>query len=63
MRATWRLAAPLAFAAAGALFATSAGAARGGDLRGGLRSDLTELIRAEEQRAAEVGGRVDRLRA
>lgn len=63
MRATWRLAAPLAFAAAGVLFATSAGAARGGDLRGGSRSDLTDLIRAEEQRAAEVTGRVDRLRS
>lgn len=63
MRATWRLAAPLAFAAAGVLFATSAGVSRGGDLRGGSRSDLTDLIRAEEQRAAEVAGRVDRLRA
>lgn len=63
MRSPWRLAAPLAFAAAGVLFATSAGAARGGDLRGGTRSDLTDLIRAEEQRAAEVNDRVDRLRA
>jgi uncharacterized protein YlxW (UPF0749 family) len=62
VRATWRLAAPLAFAAAGVLFATSAGAARGGDLRGGDRSDLADLIRAEEQRADEVTDRVERLR-
>ena len=63
MRPVWRLAAPLAFALAGLLFATSAGAARGGDLRGGSRSDLADLIRAEEQRADEVTSRVDRLRA
>jgi uncharacterized protein YlxW (UPF0749 family) len=59
----WRLAAPLAFALAGLLFATSAGAARGGDLRGGSRSDLTDLIRAEEGRAHEATRRVDRLRS
>lgn len=63
MRSVWRLAAPLAFATAGVLFATSAGAARGGDLRGGSRSDLSDLIRAEERRADEVAARVDRLRA
>ena len=34
MRALWRVAAPVAFAAAGVLFATSAGTANGGDLRG-----------------------------
>ena len=62
MRTVWRLAAPLAFATAGVLFATSAGAARGGDLRGGSRSDLADLIRAEQRRADEVTGRVDRLR-
>lgn len=63
MRAVWRLAAPLAFATAGLLFAASAGAAHGGDLRGGSRSDLTELIRAEERRADDVTRRVDGLRA
>ena len=62
MRAVWRLAAPLAFATAGVLFATSAGAARGGDLRGGSRSDIADLIRAEQRRADEVTRRVDRLR-
>jgi len=63
VRAVWRLAAPVAFATAGVLFATSAGAARGEDLRGGSRSDLADLIRAEQRRADEVTSRVDRLRA
>lgn len=62
MRPVWRLAAPLAFATAGLLFAASAGAARGGDLRGGSRSELTDLIGAEERRADDVARRVDRLR-
>jgi uncharacterized protein YlxW (UPF0749 family) len=63
VRAVWRLAAPVAFAAAGVLFATSAGVARGGDLRGGSRTDLSEVILAEERRADEVAARLDRLRA
>lgn len=62
MQALWRLAAPVAFATAGVLFATSAGAARGGDLRGGARSDVRDLIRVEERRAGEVASRVERLR-
>ena len=62
MRALWRVAAPVAFAAAGVLFATSAGAAHGGQLRG-TRSDLGDLIRAEQQRADDLTRRVDGLRA
>ena len=62
MRALWRVAAPMAFAAAGVLFATSAGAANGGQLRG-TRSDLGDLIRAEQQRADDLTRRVDGLRA
>ena len=62
MRALWRVAAPVAFAAAGVLFATSAGAANGGQLRG-TRSDLGDLIRAEQQRADDLTRRVDGLRA
>jgi uncharacterized protein YlxW (UPF0749 family) len=61
VRALWRVAAPVAFAAAGVLFATSAGAANGGQLRG-TRSDLGDLIRAEQQRADDLTQRVDRLR-
>jgi len=51
----------VAFAAAGVLFATSAGTANGGDLRG-TRSDLGDLIRAEQQRADALSRQVDRLR-
>jgi len=61
VRALWRVAAPVAFAAAGVLFATSAGTANGGDLRG-TRSDLGDLIRAEQQRADDLTRQVDRLR-
>ena len=63
MAVVWRMAAPVAFAAAGILFATSAGASRGADLRGGTSSDLADLIRAEERRADDVTRQVDRLRA
>jgi uncharacterized protein YlxW (UPF0749 family) len=59
----WRFAAPLAFATAGVLFATSAGASRGADLRGGSRSDLPDLIQAEQRRADETAQRLDRLRS
>ena len=62
MRALWRVAAPVAFGAAGVLFAASAGAAHGGDLRG-ARSDLGDLIRAEQQRADALIDQVERLRA
>ncbi len=62
MRTFWRVAAPLAFATAGILFATSAGAAHGGDLRGGSRSDLRDLIRSDERRASQVFERVEGLR-
>ncbi|MGZ4592371.1 MAG: DUF881 domain-containing protein, partial [Actinomycetes bacterium] len=61
-RGMWRLAVPVAIALAGVLFATSAGAARGGDLRGGSRTDLTDLIRAQERRAEDATQRVEALR-
>jgi uncharacterized protein YlxW (UPF0749 family) len=63
VRGMWRLAVPVAFGLAGVLFATSAGAARGGDLRGGSRTDLTDLIRAQERRAEDATRRVEGLRA
>jgi uncharacterized protein YlxW (UPF0749 family) len=62
VRGVWRLAVPAAFACAGLLFATSAGAARGGDLRGS-RDDLSDLIRAQEHRVDVSTRQVDRLRA
>jgi uncharacterized protein YlxW (UPF0749 family) len=52
----------VAFGAAGVLFATSAGVANGGDLRG-TRSDLGDLIRAEQQRADDLTRQVEQLRA
>lgn len=63
MRRTWRLVVPVVFALAGVLFATSAGAARGGDLRGGARTDLPGVIRAEQQRVVRATAVVERLRA
>jgi uncharacterized protein YlxW (UPF0749 family) len=63
VRGMWRLAVPVAFALAGVLFATSAGAARGGDLRGGSRTDLADLIRDQEHRVDDATGRVETLRA
>ncbi len=62
MRGVWRLAVPAAFACAGVLFATSAGAARGGDLRGGNRTDLADLIRVQEQKVADSTRSVEALR-
>lgn len=61
MRALWRVTAPVAFGAAGVLFATSAGVANGGELRG-ARSDLGDLIRAEQQRADDLTRQVEQLR-
>ena len=62
MRRRWRLAVPLVLALAGVLFATSAGASRGRDLRGD-RGNLPDLIRAEEGRLADVTERIEGLRA
>lgn len=50
------------FSLAGLLFATSAEVARGTDLRPGSRSDLPELIRAEQGRVAGQSREVARLR-
>lgn len=63
MRSKWRAVVPLVFGLAGVLFATSAGAAKGGDLRGGARTNLPELIRAEQQRSVRTTAVVEGLRA
>lgn len=47
-RSAWTIAVPVIWALAGLLFATSAGAARGTDLRGG-RADLPALIRTQAE--------------
>lgn len=62
MRGVWRLAVPVVFGLAGVLFVTSAATSKGGELRGGTRSDLPDLIRAQEQRIAAATRDVDRLR-
>ncbi|NHC16316.1 DUF881 domain-containing protein [Motilibacter sp. E257] len=59
----WKVLAPVAAACAGLLFAASAGAARGADLRAGERTDLTDLIRAAERRVAAQTQDVGELRA
>jgi uncharacterized protein YlxW (UPF0749 family) len=63
VRGVWRLAVPVAFGCAGLLFAASAGAAHGGDLRGGSRTSLTDLIRAQESQVGAATRRVERLRS
>jgi uncharacterized protein YlxW (UPF0749 family) len=62
VRGIWRLAVPVAFACAGVLFATSAGAAHGGDLRGGNRTDLVDLIRVQEHKEADSSRQIQQLR-
>jgi len=62
VRGRWRLAVPLVLALAGVLFATSAGASRGGDLRG-ERNNLPDLIRAQEDRVDRATERIEALRA
>ena len=59
----WRLAVPAVAVLAGLLFAATARAAGGTDLRGGDRSDLPGLIRAEQERAASADAQVRALRA
>jgi uncharacterized protein YlxW (UPF0749 family) len=61
VRRRWRLAVPLVFVLAGVLFATSAGASRGRDLRSDP-GNLADLIRAEERRLTDATARIERLR-
>ncbi|MGH8868515.1 MAG: DUF881 domain-containing protein [Actinomycetes bacterium] len=62
-RRVWALAVPLVFVLAGVLFATSAETAQGTDLRAGRRTELTDLIRAEEERVASSQRQLQDLRA
>lgn len=57
----WRLAAPVVLAVSGMMFALSARASDGEDLRGGRYTELTDLVRAEEQRASELTERLESL--
>ncbi len=58
----WHAVTPLVFALAGVLLATSAHLSRGTDLRAGSRTELTELIGAQQQRLAQRSQDVARLR-
>ena len=57
----WLLAAPVVLAVSGMMVALSARASDGEDLRGGRYTELTDLVRAEEQRAAELTDRLESL--
>ena len=59
----WRLAVPAVAVLAGLLFAATARAAGGTELRAGDRSDLVALIRAEQERVAAVDNQLRTLRA
>ena len=59
----WRFVAPVALALCGALLATSARAADGNDLRPGQHTELTDLVRAEEQRTEQLVAQVEELSA
>ena len=62
MSQLWRLAVPAVAVLAGLLFAATARAAGGTDLRGGDRSDLPSLVRAEQERVAAAEAQVMELR-
>jgi uncharacterized protein YlxW (UPF0749 family) len=62
-RRGWRFVAPVALALCGALLVTSARAADGTDLRPGQHTDLTDLVRVEEQRAERLTVEAERLSA
>jgi uncharacterized protein YlxW (UPF0749 family) len=58
----WRIATPLVFVVAGALFAAGAVASRGGDLRGGERTELADVIREQNRQVEGLAGQVNELR-
>jgi uncharacterized protein YlxW (UPF0749 family) len=60
---SWRFAAPAVLAACGLLLVTSARAADGEDLRGSGYAQLGDLVRAAEERTAELSESVDTLTA
>lgn len=61
-RGPWRWLVPLTALGAGLLFATSAATARGTDLRAGRRTQLTELIAAQQADVATQERAASRLR-
>jgi uncharacterized protein YlxW (UPF0749 family) len=63
VRSGWALGVPVVLAVAGLLMATSAQTARGTDLRSERRTDLADLVRAQETRAEAAQQAVQQLRA
>jgi uncharacterized protein YlxW (UPF0749 family) len=59
---TGRIATPLVCILAGLLFASGAVAARGGDLRGGERTELADLIREQNREVERLSLQVNELR-
>lgn len=57
-----RIATPLVFVLAGLLFAAGAVASRGGDLRGGERTELADLIREQNREVEQLARQVNELR-
>lgn len=62
-RRLWRYATPLVALLAGILFVTNAETARGTDLRSGRRTQLTDLIAAEQRRGQAYQSEIKDLRA
>jgi uncharacterized protein YlxW (UPF0749 family) len=59
----WAAVVPLVAAGAGLLFATSAQTSQGTDLRSSGRSDLVDVVRAQDRAVAERAASVQQLRA
>jgi uncharacterized protein YlxW (UPF0749 family) len=62
-RSRWAWGVPVVLAVGGLLMATSAQTARGTDLRSERRTDLADLVRAQEERAEAAQRAVQQLRA
>ncbi len=59
----WRLAVPVAFAAAGLLATTSMVNAKGTDLRGGRNSDLAGVVADQSRRVTQLRGQAERIQS
>ncbi|MGH3320270.1 MAG: DUF881 domain-containing protein [Streptosporangiaceae bacterium] len=62
-RSPWAVAVPVVTLLAGGLFAVSGSAAHGTDLRGGRRTELTQLIATQQRRGQQYRAEVKHLRA
>ncbi len=58
----WRIATPVVFVLAGLLFVAGAVSSRGGDLRGGERTELADVIREQNRQVQRLAAEVNDLR-